>query len=203
MADGDGGVGVHEQKRHGFADDVAAAEDHGVRAFDRNIIAAQNFHAAGGRTRDEAGSAADQTTEIYGMKAVDVFCGIDSFENALGVDLGREGKLNENPVHSVVIVQLLDEAQHLVGGDGGGRCVHPTGETELLARGDFGFDVELRGGILAYEDGRQAWANAFAGQARDFAFQFSEDFVADFGSIKEPCGHLLLTFVLKQLKNQE
>src|SRR5258708_33833249 len=108
MADGDGGVGVHEQKRHGFADDIAAAEDHGVRAFDRNIIAAKNFHAAGGRACDEAGSTADQTTEVYGMKAVDVFCGLDSFEHVLGVAVGGGCRLNENSVHGGVMVQIMD-----------------------------------------------------------------------------------------------
>src|SRR6202043_1493368 len=113
-------------------------------AYDGDFVAAKNFHAAGGRAREGGGSTADQTTEICGMKAVDVFCGIDGFENALGVDVGREGKLNENSVHGVVIVQIMDETQHLVGGDGGGRRVHPTGKAELLARGDFGFDVELR-----------------------------------------------------------
>src|SRR5215469_4421620 len=46
MADGDGGVGVEEQESHRFANDVAAPEDDGVGTFDRNVIAAQNFHAA-------------------------------------------------------------------------------------------------------------------------------------------------------------
>ena len=49
LADRDGGVGVHEEKSHGLADDVAAAEDNGVGAFGLDIGAAQNFHAAGGR----------------------------------------------------------------------------------------------------------------------------------------------------------
>src|SRR5712692_377449 len=189
MADGDGGVGVHEQKGHGFADDVAAAEDDGVGAFDGDAVTAKNLHASRGSAGDESGAAADETTEIYRMKTVNVFCGIDGFENALGVDLGREGKLDENAVDGVVVVQVLDEAQHLVGGDGGGRGVHPTGQAELLAGGDFGFYVEQRGGIFADEDGSQAGANAFAGEADDFAFQFSEDFVADLDSVENACGH--------------
>src|SRR5712691_2870007 len=58
MADGDGGVGVHEKKGHGFSDDVAPAEDDGVGAFDLDIVAAQNFHAAGGSAGDQAGASA-------------------------------------------------------------------------------------------------------------------------------------------------
>src|SRR5713226_10355138 len=195
MADGDGGVGVHQEQHHAFADDVAAAEDDGVDAFDGDGVAAKNFHAARRRAGDKSGAAANQTTEIHGMKAVNVFCGIDSFENALSVDLGREGKLDENAVDGVVVVQVLDEAQHLVGGDGGGRRVHPTGQAELLARGDLGFDVELRSGIFTDENGSQAWANALSGETGNFAFQFSEDFVADLGSVKDACGHSVLAFI--------
>ena len=40
MANGHRGIGVHEEKCHGFADYVAAAEDDGVGAFDLDIVAA-------------------------------------------------------------------------------------------------------------------------------------------------------------------
>ena len=123
------------------------------------------------------------------MKAVHVLSGIDGFENALGVDLRREGKLDENAVNGVIVVQVTNEAQHLVGGDGGERRVHPTGEAELLAGGDLGFDVQLRGGIFAGEDRSQAGTNAFAVEAGNFAFQFREDFVANFRSVEYSCCH--------------
>jgi len=60
MADGDGGVGVHEEQCHRFANDIAAAEHDGVGAFDGNIVAAKNFHAAGGSASDEAFASADE-----------------------------------------------------------------------------------------------------------------------------------------------
>ena len=189
MADGDGGVGVHEEEGHGFADNVAAAEDDGVGAFDGNIVATEDFHAAGGSAGDEAWAAADQTAQIYGMKAVDVFRGIDGFENALGIDLGREGKLNQNAVHVIVVVEVAHKTQHLVGGDGGGRGVHPTGEAELFGGGNFGLDVKLRSRILADEHCGQTGADSLRDQERDFSFQFDEDFVADLDSVKDACGH--------------
>jgi hypothetical protein len=67
--------------------------------------------------------------------------------------------------------------------------VHPTGESELLARRDFGFDVELRGRIFADKDSGKTWTNAFIAEADDFAFKFSEHFVADFSAVEKPCGH--------------
>jgi len=154
VADGDRGVGMHKEERHGLADDVAASEDDGVCAFGLNIVAAQDFHATGGRAGDESRASADQATEADGMKAVNVFCGIDGFENALGVDLSGEGKLDENAVDGVVAVQFANETEQLVGGNRGGRGMHPAGEAELLTGGDFGFNVELGSGIFAYEDRR-------------------------------------------------
>src|SRR5205807_6412131 len=87
MADGDSSVGVHEEQRHRFANDVAAAEDDGVGSLDGNIVAAKNFHASGGGAGDETFASADEFAEIDGVKTVHVFCGIDSFENFFGVDL--------------------------------------------------------------------------------------------------------------------
>jgi hypothetical protein len=118
-------VTVHEQQRHGFADDVAAAKDDGLGAFDLDIVAAKNLHAACGSAGDKSRASTDQPAEIDRMKAVHVFRGIDGLEDALGIDVYRERKLNEDPVDSVVSVEIADEAKHLVGGDRGGRCVHP------------------------------------------------------------------------------
>src|SRR5712692_4845138 len=81
MADRDGGVGVHEEKSHRFADDVAAAEDDGVGAFDLDFVAAQNFHATRGSAGDQAGASADEAAEVHGMEAVHVFGGIDGFKD--------------------------------------------------------------------------------------------------------------------------
>ena len=40
------------------------------------------------------------------MKAVHIFCGINGFENSLGIDLRREGKLNQDAVHRIVVVKV-------------------------------------------------------------------------------------------------
>src|ERR1700682_2925894 len=113
MADGDGRVGMHEEKRHGFADNVAAAEDDGIGAFDLDVIASQNFHAASGRAGNKAGAPADEATEVDGMKSIDVFGRIDGFEDALGVDLGRERELNKDAVNIIVAVQIIDHGEHV------------------------------------------------------------------------------------------
>ena len=87
MANRDGGVGVQQQERHGFADNVAAAEDHGIRAFNGNLVAAKYFHAPGGSAGDEAGPVAHQHAHADGMEAIDVFRRIHGFEHAFRIDL--------------------------------------------------------------------------------------------------------------------
>src|SRR6266851_5722224 len=154
MADGDGGVGVHEEKGHGFADDVAAAEDNGVGAFDLDFVALQNFHAAGGSAGDQAGAPADEAAEIDGMETVHVFGGINGFQNALGIDLRGKRKLDEDAVDVVVAIQVFDDGEQIESGHGGWRREERAGEAELFAGGNFALDVELRGGIFSYEDRR-------------------------------------------------
>ena len=192
---------MHEQKRHRFADDVAAAENDGVCAFDGDVVAAKNFHAASGSAGDEAFAAADEFAETDGMKSVHVFRGIDSFENGFCVDLLWERKLDEDAVDIVVAIQIVNEFQEFAGGDGSGGSVQPTGEAELFAGGDFAFDVKLRGRIFADEDSGKTGANALCGKASDFLFEFDENLVADFESIEDACSHAALTFRKRNRKN--
>ncbi len=92
MADGDGGVRVHEEKRHGLADDVAAAEDGCVCAFDWNFAAAEDFHHAERSAGDEIGASGDEAADVEGMEAVDVLGGIDCFEDFLWRRFAREAE---------------------------------------------------------------------------------------------------------------
>src|ERR1700731_1519675 len=115
MANRDGGVGVHEEEGHGLADDVAAAEHHGIGAFDFDFVTAKNFHAAGRSAGDQAGASADEAAEIDGMKTVHVFGGIDGFEDALGIHLRGKRKLDENAVDVVVAIQVFDDGEQVGG----------------------------------------------------------------------------------------
>ncbi len=194
MANRDRGIGVHEEQSHGFADDVAAAEDDSVGAFDLDFIAAQNFHAAGGSTGHEAGASADEAAEIDGMETVHVFGGIDGFQDALGVHLWREGKLDENAVDVVVAIEVFDDGEQIESAD---RCrwsEECAGEAELFAGCDFTFHVDLRSGIFAHKNGSQPGANASRREQADFVAQLGEDLVANFGAVENPCGHSWLAF---------
>src|SRR6266481_9049557 len=145
MADSDGGVCVHQEKGHGLADDIAAAEDSGVRAFERNFATAQNFHDAEWRAGDEIGAPGDEAADVEGMKAVDIFRGIDCFEDSLCVNLCGERELDEDAVDIVAAIQIFDDGEQFAGADGGGWGDVETGEAEFFAGGDFAGDVDLGG----------------------------------------------------------
>src|ERR1700730_5306691 len=123
------------------------------------------------------------------MEAVNVFRGVDGFEDAFRIDLGGKRKLDEDAIDVVVSIQVTYELQHVVGGNSSGRGVQPTGHAELFAGGDFTFDVDLRCGIFADEDGSEAGANSLRAEFGKIGFQFGEDFVADFQAVENACGH--------------
>src|SRR5882724_11170241 len=101
------------------------------------------------------------------MKTVDIFCGIDSFENLFRVDLFGEGKLHQDAIDVVVAIEIFDKFKHVLGGRSGERRVQPTGDAELFAGGDFAFDVELGGRIFSDKDGGEAGTDALGVEARD------------------------------------
>jgi len=196
MADGDGGVGVHQEKGHGFADDVTTAEDDGVGPFDLDFVAAQDFHAAGGGAGDQAGTSADEATEIDGMETVHVFGRINGFENTLGINLRRERELDEDSVDVVGTIQVFDDSEQVESSRGGKRSNKRTGETELLAGCNFTFYIKLRGGVLADKNGCEAGANTGRGKQAYFIAQLGEDLVPDFEAVEDARGHAVLAFAL-------
>src|SRR5271168_723062 len=111
MADGDGGVGLHQEQRHWLAYDVAAAEYYGVRAFERNISAFKNLHDTQGSASDQIRAACDQAADVYGMKAVDVLRRVDRFEDSLCVHLRGERELDEDAVDVVAMIQIFNDLE--------------------------------------------------------------------------------------------
>jgi hypothetical protein len=135
------------------------------------------------------------------MEAVHVLGRVDGLENFFCVDLFRKRKLDEDAVHIVVAIELANEFEHFVRGDGSRWSVQPTAEAKLFTGGDFAFDIEVGGGIFTNEDGGEARFDALPGETSDFSLEFGEDLIANFESIKDACGHAWLTFVDVSEKN--
>ena len=188
MADGDGGVGVHEEKRHGLADDVAAAEDGCVFAFDWNFAAAQNFHHAERGAGDEIGASGDEAADVEGMEAVDIFGGIDGFEDFLGVNLCGKRKLDEDAVDVVAAIEIFDDGEQFAGADCSGRGEVEAGEAEFFAGCDFAGDVDFGGGIFTDENGGEAGADSGVAEGGDFAGELRVDLIADGVAVEDASG---------------
>jgi hypothetical protein len=153
------------------------------------LVAAKNFHTAGGGASDESGAIGDELAEIHGMEAVDVFVRRDGFEDALGIDLWGKRELDKDAINVVVIVEVGDELKHVVGGNVGGWGVKPMGHAELFASSDLVFDVDVRRGILTDKNSGETGTNTLGVKAGYIVFELSENFVADFQTVESLSGH--------------
>ncbi len=133
MADGDGGVGVHEEQRHGLADDIAAAEDDGVRAFDWNFAAAENFHHAERGAGDEIGAAGDEAADVEGWKPSTSLAGSTASRIFLASTCAGSGSWTRMPSTSSRRLRSSTMASSSAGGNCGGRRDVETGEAEFFA----------------------------------------------------------------------
>ena len=100
-------------------------------------------------------------------KTVDVSGRIDSFQDALGVDLRGKRELNEDAVNIIVAVQIIDHGEHVKSSYRGRGSEKRACKADFFASSDFAFNVELRCWIFAHEDGRETGANAGGGQQAD------------------------------------
>ena len=85
-----------------------------------------------------------------------------------GSTASRKRELNQDAVNIIVAVQIFDNGEHVEGGYRGWRREERAGEADLFAGRDFTFDVELRGGIVANEDGCETWTNARGREQANF-----------------------------------
>ena len=103
VADGDGGVGVGQQHGQGLADNVAASDDDRLLTLDGNVGAAENLHASGGGAGDEAGTLGAEVADVDRVEAIHILFRGDGEQNALGVHVVRQGKLDEDAIDVVTL----------------------------------------------------------------------------------------------------
>ncbi len=67
-----GGVHLRQHYRQRLADDITAADNHGILPSRRVAAALEQLHDAGGRAGAQPRFAAQQLSEVLGVEAVDV-----------------------------------------------------------------------------------------------------------------------------------
>ncbi len=112
MGDGNGRIGGQKQGCHGLTKEVRPADDDGVEAG--QVLAVNTADENHGTCR---GTGNQSTVEITGrklagiddMQAVDVLLRQDGLDDRFGIQMFRQGKLNENTVDGGVDIQGLNE----------------------------------------------------------------------------------------------
>src|SRR5436190_22205394 len=110
MANRDCGVGVpgllNKNRSHRFANNIAATQDDNFGAGQRHVTANEQFVNAGGSAGDEACRIAEeQLAHVVGMKAIDVFVGVDRGINLGRIDVVGNRRLDEDAVDVLVLVE--------------------------------------------------------------------------------------------------
>ncbi|GGD77194.1 hypothetical protein GCM10010990_28620 [Croceicoccus mobilis] len=111
MGDGDSRFTLKKQHRDGFADYIGFSDDNDIQARQVLIHGVQQFHDAQGRARDEATSPGRQSPDVDGVEAIDVFGWIDRSQYNAGVNMCRQGNLNQNTMDRRIDVETGYQGQ--------------------------------------------------------------------------------------------
>lgn len=189
VADGYSGVGVGEEHGQGAADDVTASDDDRFLTFDGDVGATKDFHASGGGAGDEAGTLGAEIADVDGMEAIDILLRGDGEEDALGIDMGRQGKLDKDAIDLIAGIELLDQGNQFAGRRSHGRGDQFAENTELFAGADLAADIALRGRIVSDQNRRQTGAQAGGSELLHFLGDLGLDLGCEKSSVKHDCGH--------------
>jgi hypothetical protein len=113
------------------------------------------------------------------MESIDIFRGIHGFQDFLGVNVRRQWKLNENAVHIISAIQVIDNCKKLGSRNGRWRRDLNAGEAQFFAGCDFALYVNFRSGIIADQYSGQPGTNPCGSKRRNLGAEFRVDLVAD------------------------
>ena len=145
-----------EHDRQRPAHDVAAADDHHVPAGDFDAAAHQQLLHALRRAGQEPRPALHQPADVLRMKRVDVLRRAHGQQHAVRIDLRRQRQLHQDAVDRLVLVQLGDQLEQLVGRGARRQAVQLAFDADRLARLALVADVDFAGRIVAHEHRGQA-----------------------------------------------
>ncbi len=178
------GILCQKQKRHGFADDVAASDHRGVFSGKIDAGPGDQFHDAPGRAGNKQRRSGDETTDIGRMKSVHVFVRVNDGNDFIRGNGFGQGKLNQNAVNLPVVVQIANQGQKLSLSDIGGKPVFARQETRFRAGLGLSSHVNFRGGIVTREDDGKTGHNAgFLREDQRLFPDLLKDFPRDFSPI--------------------
>ena len=102
----------------------------------------------------------------------------------------RQGKLHQDTVNIVTLVQSAHHLQQLFCGDGIGRRKLFAVDAELFTGFDLVADVNLRGRIVSGENHSESGALACSGERLHFLYGLRTNIRGDFITVENLCGHI-------------
>ncbi|OPZ94448.1 MAG: hypothetical protein BWY71_02395 [Planctomycetes bacterium ADurb.Bin412] len=160
VADSDGGVGaggfLQQDISDGFADDIAAADDHHFRAFCFDAGADQHLLNTVGCAGQIGRLADDHPADIDRVEAIDILIGVNGIQDAGFVDVFGQGKLDEDSVNFRVLIILANQGQQRLFRNVGGLVLLYGIIAQLMGGFLLGPDITLRSRILSNENRDQS-----------------------------------------------
>ena len=151
----DGGVGVKEHFRDGKAHDVAPADYDGPLALGVHADGLQQLHDAGGGAGSYVRGFLPEPGDVEGVEAVHVLFAGDGLDDAGFGDLLRQGKLDQDAVYGVVLVEGAHEVKEFVLGGCIGKDDGAVADAHGLAGLFLVADVNHAGGVFTHAHDHQ------------------------------------------------
>ena len=89
------------------------------------------------------------------MKPVHILVGMDGGNHLVGIDLGGQRQLHQNPVHRGIGIQLFNQSEQIRLGRFRGQDMFDGSQTRFRGHFDLGAHIDLTGGIIAHQHNRQ------------------------------------------------
>jgi hypothetical protein len=109
------------------------------------------------------------------MKTVNILCRIDRIKQSLGINLGRQRKLNEDTVYVITGIESGDEVKHFPRGDSIWRREEIAEEAQFSAGLHLAADVNLGGSDITDQHCCETGADALSGERADLLSDFLLD----------------------------
>ena len=107
------GVFIQEQLDQRTADQIGAADDDRVHAFQRGMHGFGKHDAAERRARRKRRKAGGQPSGVVRMQSVDVLGGVDGVDDGFSMQRLRQRQLHENAVHGGIAIELCHQRQQI------------------------------------------------------------------------------------------
>ena len=124
------------------------------------------------------------------MKAVDVFCGKHGIQNLHSINVSRQWKLDENPMHAAVLIQIPHEPEQLLLSRAFRKTVHGTLQPGLLTRSFFVANIHFTRRIMTDEHCHEVRNHlSHSRELPDFVREFRPDLFRDDLPVDYNCCH--------------